>query len=342
MSYRYIGNKTKLLDNLLFYIQKHLPTGGIVSDLMCGTASVSEMLRKNGYQVISSDIMTYATYHAKVRLLTNIEPSFEKLNLGSYLDVLSYLNNLKPLKGHFYNEYSPEGIPQNGHNSRMYFTVENAMKIDAINTQLNEWESKELLSNLEQAFLRHDLILATNKIANIAGTYGHHRSKWNKSSLTSIYLTKAEICSGYPTEHDVLLGAAEQISHKITADLCYIDPPYMKRQYAANYHILETLARGDSPEAIGKSGLRPWREQYSNFCSKREIRTSFDSIFKNMKCNKFLISYSEDGLLSKKDLVELFENYGEVITYEFNHNRFKSNNSKLSKTIREYLFYIER
>ena len=342
MSYRYIGNKTKLLDNLLFYIQKHLPAGGIVSDLMCGTASVSEMLRKNGYQVISSDIMTYATYHAKVRLLTNEEPKFENLNIGTYSEVLAYLNHIEPIKGHFYNEYSPEGRPQNGTDPRMYFISDNAMKIDAINKQLNEWESKKLLSDLEQAFLRHNLILATNKIANIAGTYGHHRSKWNKSSLASLYLSKAEICSGFSTKHHVLLGAAEQISHKITADLCYIDPPYIKRQYAANYHILETLARGDSPEAVGKSGLRPWRDQYSNFCSKREIRTSFDSIFKNINCNKFLISYSEDGLLSKTELFELFNNYGKVIIYEFNYSRFKSNNSKLSKTIREYLFYIER
>ncbi|MCZ5120468.1 DNA adenine methylase [Escherichia coli] len=37
---------------------------------------------------------------------------------------------------------------------------------------------------------------------------------------------------------------------QIQCDLCYIDPPYMKRQYAANYHILETLARGDEPEAM--------------------------------------------------------------------------------------------
>ncbi len=35
----------------------------------------------------------------------------------------------------------------------------------------------------------------------------------------------------------------------MNAYLCYVDPPYMKRQYAANYHLLETIAKGDNPVA---------------------------------------------------------------------------------------------
>jgi adenine-specific DNA-methyltransferase len=342
MSYRYIGNKTKLLDNLLSYINHYLPNGGTVVDLMCGTASVSEMLRINQFKVISADMMTYATHHAKIRLLANKEPCFKNLNMGSYASILEYLNQLDGIEGHFFTEYSPSGQPQNGTTPRMYFTETNAKKIDAINQQINVWTQNRLLTDLEMSFLRHNLILATNRIANIAGTYGHHRSKWNKSSLDILELRKAEIIKNYPIDHIVIQGQAEEISSQIVADLCYIDPPYMKRQYAANYHILETLARGDSPEAVGISGLRPWRDQYSNFCSKRNIRNSFSEIFMKMKCNQFLISYSEDGLLTKEEMIEFFSKFGKVEFHEFEHNRFKSNKSTLSKTIREYLFYIKR
>ena len=86
----------------------------------------------------------------------------------------------------------------------------------------------------------------------------------------------------------------------------------MKRQYAANYHILETLARGDEPDAIGVSGLRPWRDQYSNFCTKTKIRDSFRKIFNEMKCKKFLVSYSEDGLLKIEEIEEFFSKFGGV------------------------------
>lgn len=340
MSYRYIGNKTKLISSILPIIQKYTNDGDTVVDLMCGTASVSEMLRIEGYKVVSCDLMTYATYHARVRLHTNDGPEFKKLGLGTYQEVLEYLQNLKPLKGLFYIEYSPGGSPKNGAEPRQYFSSENAQKIDAINDELNKWKSQGLISDLEEAFLRHDLVLAANKVANIAGTYGHFRSKWNKSSLLPLMLRKAKFISGYDTNHTVLKGAAEDLAKDIRADLCYIDPPYMKRQYAANYHILETIARGDEPEAVGVSGLRPWRDQYSNFCSKIKIRDSFAQIFNDMHCQQFLISYSEDGLLSREELIEFFSSFGSVELYEIDYQRFKSNNSKLSKNMKEYVFYL--
>ena len=34
-------------------------------------------------------------------------------------------------------------------------------------------------------------------------------------------------------------------------DAVYADPPYTKRQYAAYYHILETIAAGDRPLISG-------------------------------------------------------------------------------------------
>lgn len=342
MSYRYIGNKTKLISKLLPYIKKYTKDGDTIVDLMCGTASVAEMLRSNAYSVIACDIMTYSTHHASVRLLAKEEPEFYKLDLGSYGDILTYLQTLSPIEGMFYREYSPEGTPLNGVPARQYFTSKNAKMIDAITQQINIWKTKGKLTDLEESFLRHDLVLAANKVANIAGTYGHYRSKWNSSSLRDLLLKKADILTHENTNHVVLKGAAEELSKDITADLCYIDPPYMKRQYAANYHILETLARGDEPEAIGVSGLRPWRDQYSNFCSKRKIRDSFTKILTEMNCNQFLISYSEDGLLSKDELEELFLQFGEVDFYEIDYQRFKSNQSKLSKNMKEYLFYIKK
>lgn len=341
MSYRYIGNKTKLLEEILKHVSMHVNPGDTVVDLMSGTGSVSEAFRVNGYRVISSDMMTFSKYHSMVRLLANEYPSFKKINLGSYENVLNYLNSLDGIKGFFFNEYSPGGSPLDTLNSRMYFSIENAKKIDAINTQIRSWKELKLLSPMEEAFLRHSFILAVNKIANIAGTYGHHRSSWNKSSLSPITLQRAEIVSGYSTDHIVLQGFAEEVSKNIKADLCYIDPPYMKRQYAANYHLIETIARGDTPEAIGVSGLRPWRDQYSNFCSKVKVRDSFRKIFLEMQCSKFLISYSEDGLLKKDQLISFLKEFGKVECQEINYKRFKSNNSMLKSSFMEYIFYLE-
>lgn len=116
----------------------------------------------------------------------------------------------------------------------------------------------------------------------------------------------------------------------------------MKRQYAANYHILETIARGDFPDAVGKSGLRDWWDQHSKLCTKTKGLQSFEKIISDMQCSKFLISYSEDGLFTLEQLQECFSKFGNVLVQEIDYNRFRSNDSKLPQKLKEYLISVER
>ena len=319
-----------------------VPPGKVVADLMCGTATVSEALRTSGYKVIASDLMTFAVQHAIVRLTLDAPPSFSKLGAESYYDVLHHLQALIPVSGFMVREYSPAGRPSAGCAPRMYLTEENAAIIDAINRELNTWNKQGLLTHEECSLLRHDLVLATNRVANIAGTYGHYRSTWNNGALSRLTLVPSEFIWGFSCDHIVMQGPAESVSQRLTADLCYLDPPYMKRQYAANNHLVETIARGDEPEAIGVSGLRPWRDQYSDFCSKVRIRDSFAKIIRGMNCSKFLISYSEDGLLSREEMLGILGQFGEVNLYVYEVPRFRSNNSPLGRSLSEYLFTLSR
>lgn len=353
--HRYIGNKTKIVNEILYDVEKLIGESGTVVDLMCGTASVAKALKLKGYNVIASDLMTYSSFHAMVELLIDEPPKFLGLNqflnfhqedgYTRYMQVLDYLNNLKPKEGYFFKEFSPDGKPEHYPEPRKYFSTENAKKVDAVIEVLNNWRDNDHITELENALLRHDLILSVNPIANISGTYGHFHAKTVKRALDALVIKdhiEYDLFSNANTSnHVVYRGYAEELSKKITADLCYIDPPYMKRQYAANYHILETIARGDSPEAIGASGLRPWRDQYSNFCSKLKIRDSFRMIFNNMNCKTFLISYSEDGLLTLDELKELFNEFGTVSVRKFSHKRFRSNGSKLTQHLSEYLITVK-
>lgn len=341
MGYRYIGNKTRILDWVLDAIESVVPAGATIADPMCGTASVSAGLKARGFRVIASDIMTYSFHHAQVRLLLDEPPLFAALGMpGGYAAVLDHLNHLEPLHGLFVREYSPAGSPEADCEPRMYFTAENAGRIDAIRAQLEAWENQGLLSSVESALLRHDLVLAVNDVANIAGTYGHHRSKWSASSRQALTVSPYAFDQGPPNNHRALLGPVEDLAPDIVADLCYLDPPYMKRQYAANYHILETLARGDEPQAVGVSGLRDWWDQYSNFCSKRNIHDSLEAVLRKMNCSEFLISYSEDGLIPMDELEEFLAEFGTVSVDRLSHQRFRSNDSPLGRRVTEYLIHV--
>jgi adenine-specific DNA-methyltransferase len=116
----------------------------------------------------------------------------------------------------------------------------------------------------------------------------------------------------------------------------------MKRQYAANYHLIETVARGDEPEAVGVSGLRPWRDQYSVFCTRTRIQDAFRRIIEDADCPTFLISYSSDGLLSEDELNDLFGQLGDVAIEKRPFPRFRSNKSSLGPLVNEFLITVAK
>jgi len=360
MGFRYIGSKDKLSDIIISEIKSIQKGAKHIIDLMAGTGLFSLALRENGFQVSAVDVMTYSFHHLNVHLFLGEAPifkgiknikgieKFEEQNLfggSNYETVLNYLNNLKLVKGYFYKEFSPEGKPSNKTKPRKYFTSKNAAKIDAIRNEIKSLWEKKVITDIEHSLLLHDLIMAVNDVANIAGTYGHYLSKFVKRAEDPILLYASSFSKeGKLKGHKVFRGYAEDVAGRLSGDLCYIDPPYIKRQYAANYHILETLAREDEPEAIGNSGLRPWRDQYSNFCSKLKIRDSFDKILTKIDCDDFLISYSEDGLLPIDDLISFLSGYGKVVKKDIKYKRFKSRTDVIKKetTLNEYLIHLHR
>lgn len=358
MGFRYIGSKDKLSDIIITKVKEINPNAHHIVDLMAGTGLFSLALREAGFQVSAVDVMTYSFHHLNVHLFLNEAPSFTGIAQladssikhnsslfpkNNYENLLAYLNRLAPIEGYFFKELSSGGSPTNSSKPRQYFTSANACKIDAIRQSIKLMKEQCVITDLEHSLLLHDLIMAANDVANIAGTYGHYLSKLVKRAEPPIMLTPTTFSRlGVTAGHSVFRGYAEDIAPKLEADFCYIDPPYIKRQYAANYHVLETLAREDEPEAIGESGLRPWRDQYSNFCSKIKIRESFGGILKSIKCQDILISYSEDGLLSIAELTEFLSNYGEVNRSDIEYKRFKSNESQKKATLHEYLIHVRK
>jgi adenine-specific DNA-methyltransferase len=321
---------------------------GTVADVMAGTGIVAFEYKKAGYTVIASDMMTYSYHHLVTNLLLDEPPAFLGLKGAlskqepSYLSVLEHLNRLSKVKSFFYNEFSPQGKPSSGLEPRRYFTSENAGRIDAIREQINSWIEADMVTSNEASLLKHTLIMAVNRVANISGTYGYFLAEIKKNALEPLELLPVVFESGTTSGHKVLLGFAEDLASSITADLCYLDPPYMKRQYAANYHILETIARGDFPDAIGKSGLRDWWDQHSKFCTKTRGLDSFSKVIGEMECDIFLISYSEDGLFTLEQIIACFEAFGKVGVQKIDYNRFRSNDSPLPKKLQEYLITLTK
>lgn len=339
MAFRYLGNKSRIVDWVIGRIRAVIPAGARVADPMCGTATVSRALADAGYVVTAADELTFPTLHAQARLLPSSRWDFRPF-ASSYEDALGQLNSLPPKRGFFYREYSSEGRPQNGCRPRAYFTGENAARVDAVRSQIRAWQ-QEGLSRPSVDQLLHDLILAVNVVANIAGTYGYYRSSWNSRSLSRLELRPSpRVLASAP--HQVVRGKLEELAPSLRVDACYLDPPYTKRQYGGNYHIPETLARQDEPEPVGEGGLRDWYGEYSNFCSKVYAPDAFRKVLAGLDVEVVFVSYSEDGVVPPKVLRELLGEFGSVSRLDMPLRRYRSNGGGKGGAVTEHLYVLKK
>lgn len=87
-------------------------------------------------------------------------------------------------------------------------------------------------------------------------------------------LTPAELILS-EFQSTVLNDDANVVAASNPVDVLYLDPPYNQRQYATNYHLLETIARYDDPEIHGKTGLREYSAQKSKYCARGKSKGYF-------------------------------------------------------------------
>jgi len=339
MSFRYLGNKTKLSEWIVGEISKVIPIGSKIVDPMCGTASVSLALAKAGYSVIAADALAFPVIHARSRLLAKKAPAFKAF--GGYQNAVNWLQSIPPTEGYFFNEFGDAGSPANGRRPRLYFSASNAARIDGIREGIKNLGMSGAITELEHSLLLHSLILSTNKIANISGTYGYFLKELSKNAQQPITFEQLEF-EQTPGNHAVLLGPIEKLAPNICADAVYLDPPYTKRQYAGNYHILETIAQQDYPVAEGDGGLRPWKEQASDFCYRRFAAKAFRRTMEQLIVPHLFISYSQDGQVHEEELLAILKEFGTVTIHQQSYNRYRSNNKAKDGTLFERLYHIHR
>jgi len=309
---RFIGCKENLLGFIETFIKERDIRGNVFCDLFAGTGSVAKHFKKLGYKIISSDLLYFSYVLQKVYIEQNQYPKFAKLlkhlkidpveetlftsDSQSAKEIIKYLNNLEGIEGFIYKNYSPEGT-QGQTNIRKYFTGDNAKRIDTIREKIEEWEKSNLLNEQEYFFLLCSLIEAVPFVANISGTYSAFLKEWDKRAFKKITLEVPEIIKSDETHKVFNINGLNVFDQIKGIDILYLDPPYNERQYAPNYHILETIAKWDKPEIKGVTGMRDYEEQKSEFCNSKSGIKALGEIIKKNNFRHLLLSYNDDGIM---------------------------------------------
>lgn len=318
---RYIGNKTRLLPFILEAVTSLGLGPGAAHDACAGTAVVGRELKVAGWRVASSDIMTYSYVFQRAYVVAQRVPSFAELRAGdpdvrramrserfraavgrrgpgALSSVCEYLSRwLEPERGFVAGHYAPAG-------GRMYFTDDNAMRIDAIRVRLHDWHAEGLIGDDAFYILLAALLEGADRVANTAGIYAAYIKSWQPNAKRALNLEARHPIRGArgSTAH---LADAQKVAGQIgPVELLYIDPPYNSRQYAGYYHIPEVIARGwfnELPVARGKTGLirDATGTTRSAWCSSKGAERALRELLADTQARHVLVSYNSEGVLNE-------------------------------------------
>jgi len=375
---RYIGNKTKLLPFLHGAIAKLGIAPGVAHDAFAGTAAVGRALKASGWRVHSSDLMTYSYVMQRAYVVASRVDGFEALakadpairrlfrtgravsgtthltspvlpdhlgtRIGRMQAIADHLSGGVPsVDGFFARNFAPVG-------GRMYFTDENARRIDAARTTLHQWHRDNLVPDDSFYVLLAAVIEGADRVANTAGVYAAYIKSWQPNALRP-FMVVAEAPIASRSRCVAHQADAEHVADAVgPIDLLYVDPPYNTRQYAGYYHVPELLARGwfdDVVELRGKTGLIADDEQRSEWCSRRDAPNALRRLLRVTGARHVLISYNSEGVIADDELRAILRDAaidGRVRRFARRYKRYRADSDREGRRykgdeVSELLYY---
>lgn len=376
---RYLGNKTKLLPAIESLLrEKEIAPPGVFFDVFSGSGAVARRMKQLGWHVVANDHLACAATQARAAIELDDAPTFDgalrRPDVRAFVHsaageaaiaatagdpdawelraVIAFMNQVPGVEGLIFRQYSAGGVA-----GRRFFTEEVGRKIDGVRATLACWRAEGALRASEEPLLLAALLDAVDRSANISGTYGAFLKTWQSNAKNPLVLRAPTIVPGAGSR--VYCRDANEVVDEVDATVLYIDPPYNRRQYAKNYHVLEVVAELADVEdeaayeatIYGTTGLRDFADKKSAYCmGSVRGRTSpcevaFTELLANARAEHILISYNEEGILSRETLARVLAqtcpgfDMGQGLV-EVSHKRFRSDKDEGAR--RQYRVLADR
>lgn len=300
---KYIGSKRTLVPRIVDLVRA-VPGVRSVADPFTGTTRVAQGLKAAGFDVHVNDLATYAEVFGRCY----IEADAAEIDTARIEAKLVRLAALPDVDGY---------VTQTFCRDARYFQEQNGRRIDAMRPAIDAIADDEL----EHAILLTSLIEAADRVDSTTGVQMAYLKRWSERSNRPLELRVPELLTGTGTASRM---DANELASTLDVDLVYLDPPYNQHSYFGNYHVWETIARGDAPETYGIANKRiDCREVKSAYNSKPRAADAFaDLIARLSNVPHLLVSFNDEGYIPPAVMEELLSSHGEVARVDIDFKRY--------------------
>ncbi len=302
---KYLGSKRLLVPALLELVGAFDDVSSVL-DLFSGTSRVGHALKGAGYRVFSNDHNAYAATLARCYVQADLED-----HGALATERLAALSEIPPKTGWFTRTFCEES---------RFFQPHNGARVDAIREGIADME----LDPEEQAVLLVSLMEAADRVDSTTGVQMAYLKQWAKRSHKDLELRLPALQPQAPSGKGLAMELdALEAARTVEADLAYLDPPYNQHKYLGNYHVWESLVRWDKPEVYGVACKRvDCRERRSDFNSRRVARDALQAVIDAVQSRYVLVSFSNEGFVSRPELEEMLSAKGEVAVLSLPYRRY--------------------
>lgn len=351
----YLGNKRSLLEFIgtaVEEVRKDLKKDKIdFVDMFSGSGIVSRYMKQYSNHLYANDLEDYCEVINKCYLANAEDINFD--DLQNYYSNIKYELDSKPLVNGFISElYSPKDDQNILPGERVFYTTRNAKYIDTarqlIETVPEPYKTYLLAPLIYEASVHNNTSgvfkgFYKNSKTGI-GQYGGDGRNALKRILSDIEL-KLPIFSNYSCTSHIFKEDANILAGSLPeTDLVYIDPPYNQHPFGSNYFMLNLITNYERPKEISKVSGIPVNWNKSMYNKKQTAKACMQDLCEKLNTKYLLISFSDDGFISRDEMVSILSALGEVKVLDKEYNTFRGcrNLSNRNIHIKEFLYLVKK
>jgi adenine-specific DNA-methyltransferase len=350
----YIGNKRQLLgliDEALATVQQRVGRRLVTLDAFSGSGVVSRLAKSRSELVIANDLESYARVISDC-YLTNADEIDHAL-LGQTVDEINQLvESGYRTDGFIAEHYAPSDDNQIAPGERVFYTSENARRLDAY---------IHLIHGLDEplrTLLLGPLLSAASVHANTAGVFkGFYKDRETGlgrfggsgadalSRITGTITARPPVLSRHRSERRVLQTDAGALPTLVRGiDVAYLDPPYNQHPYGSNYFMLNLIADNRVPTAMSKVSGIPNDWNRSGYNVRSSAAPLLRSLIGDLDSKFLLISFNDEGYITPEQMRDMLEPIGTVTEFTQRYNTFRGSRNLKGRSVHvtEHLYLVER